>query len=36
MVGLTTKQVEDLNIAILEYLVKHGFKAASEKFAEEA
>jgi len=25
MVGLTSKQKEELNVAILEYLVKNGF-----------
>jgi hypothetical protein len=35
MVGLTTKQKEELNIALLEYLVKQNFKATAQKFAEE-
>lgn len=36
MVGLTTKQKEELNLAILEYLNKNKFKNAAEQFADEA
>lgn len=36
MVGLTTKQKEELNSAILEYLKKNKFTNAAELFAEEA
>jgi hypothetical protein len=35
MVGLTTKQKEELNLAVLEYLVKQNFRATAQKFAEE-
>lgn len=36
MVGLTSKQKEELNQAILEYLIKNNFTNAAEHFAEEA
>jgi LisH len=36
MAGLTTKQREELNLAIHEYLVKHHFVSAAEALAEEA
>ena len=32
MVGLTTKQKDELNSAILEYLIKCGFTEAAEAF----
>jgi len=35
MAGLTTKQKEELNLALLEYLVKQNFRATAQKFAEE-
>lgn len=36
MVGLTTKQKEELNQAILEYLVKHGYSQSVAAFCEES
>lgn len=36
MVGLTAKQKEELNNAVLEYLVKNDFKQSALKFASEA
>lgn len=36
MVGLTTKQKDELNVAILEYLIKHGFTQAAQHFSDEA
>lgn len=36
MVALTSKQREELNLAIHEYLVKHNFSQAAHLFAEEA
>lgn len=35
MVGLTTKQKEELNLAIHEYLLKHKYLKAAHEFAEE-
>lgn len=35
MVGLTTKQKEELNVAILEYLIKCNYTATAEAFQEE-
>lgn len=32
MIGLTTKQREELNVAILEYLVKSNYNKAAEAF----
>ena len=34
--GLTSRQQEDINFAIQEYLVKQGFKQSSEAFAQES
>lgn len=36
MVGLTSKQKEELNAAIHEYLVKNRYSQAAQIFAEEA
>lgn len=36
MVGLTSKQRDELNLAIHEYLVKNKFTSSAEIFAEEA
>ncbi len=36
MVGLTQKQQEDLNFAILEYLQKQKFEQTAQAFAQEA
>jgi len=36
MVGLTTKQRDELNVAIHEYLVKNNFEQSAELFVEEA
>ena len=36
MAGLTTRQKEELNLAIHEYLVKHHFIQAAQTLAEEA
>lgn len=36
MVGLTTKQKEELNSAIYEYLVKHKYPQAASVLANEA
>jgi len=36
MVGLTTKQKEELNLAIYEYLIKHKYSSAAENFVEES
>lgn len=36
MVGLTNKQKDELNAAVLEYLVKQNYKATAEKFSSEA
>lgn len=36
MAGLTTRQKEELNIAIHEYLVRNHFTSAAEHFAAEA
>lgn len=36
MVGLTSKQREELNLAIHEYLIKNRFTSAASIFAEEA
>ena len=33
MVGLTNKQKDELNAAVLEYLVKQNYKATAEKFS---
>ena len=35
MVGLTTKQKDELNVAILEYLIKHGYAQAASAFSLE-
>ena len=35
MVGLTSKQREELNSAIHEYLVKNKFSQSAQAFAEE-
>lgn len=34
--GLTAKQQEDVNFAILEYLMKQGFKESVDTFTKEA
>lgn len=36
MVGLTSKQKEELNTAILEYLMKNGFHEAAQAFMRQA
>lgn len=36
MTGLSSKQKEELNSAILEYLRKHNFEQSAEHFAKEA
>ena len=36
MVGLTPKQKEDVNFAVLEYLMKASFDQSAKVFAEEA
>jgi platelet-activating factor acetylhydrolase IB subunit alpha len=36
MVGLTTKQKEELNTAILEYLLRNNYDEAARVFQEEA
>ena len=36
MVGLTSKQRDELNSAILEYLVKNKFEQSAQHFANEA
>ena len=36
MVGLTTKQKEDLNLAIYEYMIKHKYTTSAQTFAEES
>lgn len=36
MVGLTSKQRDELNVAIHEYLVKNKFTTSAQIFAEEA
>ena len=36
MVGLTTKQREELNLAIHEYLIKQKYTEAAQLFAEES
>jgi len=36
MVGLTTKQKDELNQAILEYLMKNRFDGAAQAFCDEA
>lgn len=36
MVGLTTKQKEELHTAILEYLIKGGFPQTAEAFRNES
>jgi hypothetical protein len=35
MVGLTTKQKEELNVAIHEYLVKHKYGRAAQALVED-
>ena len=35
MLGLTNKQKDDLNEAIMEYLVKHNYKYAAEGFSKD-
>ena len=34
--GLTAKQQEDMNFAILEYLMKQGFNESANAFTKEA
>ena len=36
MVGLTPKQKEDVNFAVLEYLMKTSYDQSAKVFAEEA